>query len=95
LMKRIDMTNNIEELTLIQGEITLGRSDENNITLRDHQVSQVHAKITTLFNASYIEDLDSTNGTFVNGKRIKKHTLHDGDKLLIGEQLITIIKPQT
>ncbi len=84
---------NIKELILTRGEITLGRSEENTMMLNDQQVSSFHAKITTLFNASFIEDLGSTNGTFVNGKQIKKHTLHDGDTLLIGEQVITVVKP--
>ena len=87
------MTKNINELVLTRGEITLGRSAENTVTLNDHQVSSFHAKITTLFNASFIEDLGSTNGTFVNGKQITKHTLHHGDTLLIGEQMITVVKP--
>lgn len=87
------MTKNIDELILTRGEITLGRSAENTVTLNDHQVSSFHAKITTLFNASFIEDLGSTNGTYVNGKQIKKHTLHHGDMLLIGEHKITVVKP--
>jgi pSer/pThr/pTyr-binding forkhead associated (FHA) protein len=67
-----------------QGTTTIGRANNNTISLDDTAVSSHHAKIVTLFHTSYIEDLDSTNGTLVNGKPVHKHTLHSGDVIAVG-----------
>jgi pSer/pThr/pTyr-binding forkhead associated (FHA) protein len=84
--------NMVYELKITPGELTLGRGEDNTFCFADASVSTHHARITTLFNASYIEDLGSTNGTYINGKKAQKHTLHDGDTVLLGEQLIRIVK---
>ena len=76
----------VKELELTQGELLIGRDDDCGLTLNDHSISGHHAKIITLFNATYIEDLGSTNGTFVNGKQVREHTLHDGDVVTIGKR---------
>jgi pSer/pThr/pTyr-binding forkhead associated (FHA) protein len=78
----------LEELELQHGTIVIGRSSNSDIQLDDLSVSNHHAKIITLFNATFIQDLDSTNGTFVNGKTIRKHTLHSGDVVTIGRHQI-------
>ncbi len=83
----------VQEVTITPGELTLGRGEDNSVTFANTSVSAHHAKITTLFNATYIEDLGSTNGTIINGKKIIKHTLHDGDTVFLGEQPIKIVKP--
>lgn len=74
----------LDEVVFQQGTTTIGRATDNMVTLNDNAVSSHHAKIVTLFNTSYIEDLDSTNGTLVNGKSVKKHTLHSGDVVTLG-----------
>ncbi len=74
----------LDEIELEQGSMTVGRQPDNGLQLQDSSVSGQHAKIVTLFSASYVEDLGSTNGTFVNGKRIQKHALHHGDVVTIG-----------
>jgi len=76
----------VKELDLKQGELVIGRDDDCGLTLNDHSISNRHAKIITLFNATYIEDMGSTNGTFVNGKQVKEHILHDGDVVTIGKR---------
>lgn len=78
----------LEELDLQHGTIVIGRSSNSDIQLDDLSVSNHHAKIITLFDATFIQDLDSTNGTFVNGKTIRKHTLHTGDVVTIGRHQI-------
>jgi pSer/pThr/pTyr-binding forkhead associated (FHA) protein len=69
---------------LAPGELTLGRAPDNQVSINDSTVSAHHARIYTYFYVSYIEDLQSTNGTFVNGKRITKHLLKPGDVIHLG-----------
>jgi pSer/pThr/pTyr-binding forkhead associated (FHA) protein len=87
-----------KEVTLEHGSLTLGRAGDNDIQLKDNTVSSHHAKIVTIFNASHIEDLNSTNGSRVNGKKVIEHTLHDGDTLQLGRltiRFISDVKTQT
>jgi pSer/pThr/pTyr-binding forkhead associated (FHA) protein len=74
----------VEERELQQGTFTIGRKQDNQLIIDDAAVSSHHAQIVTVFDSAYVEDLRSTNGTFVNGKKIKTHTLHNGDVLTIG-----------
>jgi pSer/pThr/pTyr-binding forkhead associated (FHA) protein len=63
--------------------ITIGRSSENDICLDDAGVSRLHAQIVTVLGESVVEDHDSRNGTFVNGKWIKARQLAPGDTIII------------
>lgn len=72
------------EYELKAGTMTVGRETGSDIWLENRSVSGYHAKIVTYFQSSYIEDLDSTNGTYVNGRRIRMHTLRVGDAITIG-----------
>ncbi|HVC29144.1 MAG TPA: FHA domain-containing protein, partial [Gammaproteobacteria bacterium] len=58
---------------------TLGRLSDNDIHIDNMAVSGHHALILNILKDSFLEDLNSTNGTYVNGKLIKKHALQDGD----------------
>jgi putative secretion ATPase (PEP-CTERM system associated) len=71
--------NKFEEFLLDKEVVTLGRLPGNDIMLNDTVVSGHHAKILTLHGTSFLEDLDSTNGTFVNSERVKKCVLKNGD----------------
>ncbi len=73
------------ERQLKPGTVTIGRKADNDVCLSDATVSGHHAKIVSYFQSSYIEDLGSTNGTFVNGRRVRMHTLHAGDVVVIGK----------
>ena len=75
----------IDERELEQGTLSIGRNQDNDVHIDDPTVSGHHAQIVTVFDSSYIEDLGSTNGTFVNGKKAKTHTLHNGDLLTVGQ----------
>ncbi|MGH1537492.1 MAG: AAA family ATPase [Gammaproteobacteria bacterium] len=84
--KLIDLMheNDVREYALKDDATTLGRIASNNIRLSDEMVSGHHAKIIRFQNNYFIEDMSSTNGTFVNGKRIRKCVLKDGDKISFG-----------
>lgn len=69
---------------LSQQRMTIGRNAEADIPLDDLAVSGEHARITTILDDSFLEDLDSTTGTSVNGAAVKKHVLCDGDVIGIG-----------
>jgi pSer/pThr/pTyr-binding forkhead associated (FHA) protein len=72
-------------------EIIIGRSSDLDMVLVEDMVSRKHAKITTDENAVTIQDLGSTNGTFVNGEKVRKADLKDGDRILIGTSIIKIV----
>ena len=81
-------------ISLKDGTVTIGRSEDNDIHMKDSTVSSQHAKIVTYYNASYIEDLGSTNGTYVNGKRVQKHILHPGDVISLGTHTLKMESEQ-
>jgi len=66
----------------------IGRDQKNDLVLESKIVSRGHAQIVTAKEGLAIVDLDSHNGTFVNGTRIKEAPLQDGDEILIGEILL-------
>lgn len=78
----------VDEKELDHGTLRIGRSKDNDLRIDDPTVSGHHAQIVTVFDSSYVEDLGSTNGTFINGERAKTHTLHNGDVLTIGHYQI-------
>lgn len=79
---------------LRQGEFTLGRAYDNDLSIQNSTISLYHAKIYTYLTASYIEDLDSTNGTYVDGKRIKKHVIKPGHVIALGEYELVVDERQ-
>jgi pSer/pThr/pTyr-binding forkhead associated (FHA) protein len=75
----------IREIALDKERITIGRKPQNDIQIENLAVSGEHARIVTLLNDSFLEDLGSTNGTLVNGNPVKKHILQDSDVIEIGK----------
>jgi len=73
------------EYDLDKERITVGRKPENDIPIDNLAVSGKHALIITILDDSFLEDLGSTNGTYVNGKLVKKHALKNGDVVAIGK----------
>jgi two-component system, NtrC family, sensor kinase len=73
--------------------IRVGRDASNNIQLHDTEVSRHHAEIRCLDNAYAILDLNSSNGTYVNGQRIKQCSINSGDQLQMGSTLMLFTGP--
>lgn len=69
----------LQEMTLAKERVTIGRGRQNDIIIDDLAISAEHAVIVTKDKDSFLEDLNSTNGTQVNGQPIKKHFLQQDD----------------
>jgi Domain of unknown function (DUF4388)/Inner membrane component of T3SS, cytoplasmic domain len=72
-------------------EIVIGRSSELDMVLVEEMVSRKHARIALADGTISIEDLGSTNGTFVNGEKVQQGTLREGDRVLIGTNILKVV----
>jgi pSer/pThr/pTyr-binding forkhead associated (FHA) protein len=72
-------------------EIIIGRSSDLDMVLVEDMVSRRHAKITSTDAEVYIQDLGSTNGTFVNGEKISRSRLNEGDRILVGTSIMKVV----
>jgi len=75
----------LKEIPLAKERTTIGRKPHNDIQIDNLAVSGEHAVIVTILADSFLEDLGSTNGTFVNGKTVKKHFLQNNDVIELGK----------
>ena len=82
------------DFSLEKERLLIGRKPENDIQVDNLAVSGQHAAIITILNDSFLEDLDSTNGTFVNGKLVKKHALKHGDVITIGKHELKYVNDE-
>ncbi|HHV61846.1 MAG TPA: DUF3662 and FHA domain-containing protein [Firmicutes bacterium] len=76
-----------EEFELQEGVTAIGRRKTSDIVLEDPSVSRDHAEVRWEGEGFILIDRDSTNGTFVNGKRVDRHVLQDGDLIRVGKTL--------
>src|SRR6187431_1843250 len=72
-------------------EIIIGRSSDLDMVLVEDMVSRKHAKISTTDAEVDIQDMGSTNGTFVNGEKITRSRLQEGDRILVGTSIIKMV----
>lgn len=72
-------------------EVIVGRSSDLDMVLVEEMVSRRHAKICLQEGVVNIDDLGSTNGTFVNGERVKHAKLQQGDRVLIGSNILKVV----
>ena len=79
------------ETRLDRERITIGRRPDNDLCLPRPAVSGAHAAVVTILADSFLEDLGSTNGTFVNGVPISKHFLRDRDEIDIGREILVYL----
>ncbi|MCL2723082.1 MAG: DUF4388 domain-containing protein [Polyangiaceae bacterium] len=74
--------------------IVVGRSSDLDMVLVEDMVSRKHARILMQQDQIWIEDLGSTNGTFVNGEKIKRAHLKEGDRVLIGTSILKVLNSE-
>ncbi len=80
------------EYNMNKERYTIGRLPDNDIRIDNGAVSGHHSLIINILNDSFLEDLNSTNGTYVNGKLIKKHALQHGDVITVGHHQLRFVE---
>lgn len=81
--------NALSEMPLRPGRVIIGRTSDNDIQVDSRFVSRHHCQVVTTPESSVIEDLNSTNGMTVRGKRVRRHVLADGDVVALGQHMLT------
>ncbi len=84
----------LAEYNMTKERYTVGRLPDNDVRIDNPAVSGHHSLIINILNDSFLEDLNSTNGTYVNGKLIKKHALQHGDVITIGHHQLRFADQQ-
>jgi pSer/pThr/pTyr-binding forkhead associated (FHA) protein len=81
----------LAEYNMSKERYTVGRLPDNDIRIDNPAVSGHHALVINILNDSFLKDLNSTNGTYVNGKIIKKHALQHGDVITVGHHALRFV----
>ncbi|MGI9290703.1 MAG: FHA domain-containing protein, partial [Gammaproteobacteria bacterium] len=82
----------LAEFNMTKERYTVGRLPDNDVRIDNPAVSGHHSLIINILNDSFLEDLSSTNGTYVNGKLIKKHALQHGDVVTVGHHQLRYVE---
>ena len=82
-------------IELKQFPISIGRDPTNEVVLRDGEASRHHVRIKKRGRLFILEDLESRNGTYINGDRVINSTLDNGDRILIGSTEFTFVAPDS
>lgn len=85
----------VDTVELKQGDTTIGRRPGSDIQLDNLAVSGFHANVFSIADDSFVQDMNSTNGTFVNNRRITKHHLKNGDMIVIGKHTLIYVADTT
>jgi hypothetical protein len=85
----------LAEYNMSKERYTVGRLPDNDIRIDNAAVSGHHALVINILNDSFLEDLNSTNGTYVNGKIIKKHALQHGDVITVGHHALRFVESES
>src|SRR5579883_1235089 len=93
-----DAAGHEREVEITQTPFTLGRQSDNDLVLLDNRISRQHARIVYDGHGYILEDSSSRHGTYVNGERIERCRLKDGDQLSLGvwavmASLLSLKKP--
>lgn len=81
----------IKEIPITKEDITVGRKPDNDIVIDNPTISGHHCKITQVGDNFYVEDLNSSNGVFVNAKKIMKSGLKNNDVIGVAKHVLKFI----
>jgi pSer/pThr/pTyr-binding forkhead associated (FHA) protein len=84
----------VSETDLTKEYTTVGRKSDNDVQIDNLAVSGHHARIIRILNDYFLEDLDSTNGTTVNGTPVRKHALQHGDRIDVGKHQLQFVNEE-
>ena len=84
----------LKEIALTKERMSIGRRPSNDIQIDNLAISGEHAAVVTILNDSFLEDLNSTNGTLVNGQPVNKHFLKNGDVIELGKYKLKYVVEQ-
>ena len=93
-MSKLILTFNkqvIKEYPFVKDSVTVGRQQDNTIVIDNLAVSSYHARIDRAGTDFIVTDLQSTNGTFINNRKVVSHKLSHGDNIIIGKHVILFI----
>ncbi|MCP4001314.1 MAG: FHA domain-containing protein [Gammaproteobacteria bacterium] len=82
----------LAEFNMTKERFTIGRLPDNDVRIDNPAVSGHHSLIINILNDSFLEDLSSTNGTYVNGKLVKKYALQHGDAVTVGHHQLRFVE---
>jgi general secretion pathway protein A len=85
----------VVERELKPGRLVIGRTSDNDLQIDSKFISRHHCQIVTQADACVIEDLNSTNGIYVQSKRVRRYNLNDGDVVQVGQHEIMYIDERT
>ena len=94
LLKTDEQAENVFTFRILPGNIkTIGRSAGAEFIVDASLISRLHCRLTAGATELEVVDLDSTNGTFVNGQRVKRAVLKEGDRLGVGRVELVVSRP--
>ena len=79
------------EVELVGTELTIGRDETSNVALKDSRASRAHCRIARENGLFWVEDLRSLNGTLVNGEPVSRRQLANGDRITVGDTVVTFL----
>jgi pSer/pThr/pTyr-binding forkhead associated (FHA) protein len=79
------------ERSLRPGRLVIGRTSDNDLQIDSKFISRHHCQLVTQMDSCVIEDLNSTNGIYVQSKRVRRHHLNDGDIVVVGQHELMYI----
>ena len=82
----------LKEIPLVKERTTIGPKAHNDMQIDNLAISGEHAAIVCILNDAFLEDINSTNGTYVNGQAVKKHVLKDTDIVELGKYRLKYLK---
>jgi type II secretory pathway predicted ATPase ExeA len=81
----------VAERELRPGRVVIGRTPDNDVQIDSKYVSRHHCQLTVTAEGTLLEDLNSTNGVYLKGKRVRRHLLRDGDVIVVGKHELMFV----